>query len=387
MKYENKEMTINEVVSSFNQDRISLIPPFQRNTVWTLKKRQKLIINMLSKKPIPAIFFYMDAEGPQFVYNILDGKQRLETLVLFIGNEHDNLKINKAVDYFFKKPASTHLNFKVEIEGIAQSFAELNDEFVRAFREIRIPTIHISMEEEHTSLEELVSLFVDINSEGVPVTRFDVVKALLTRDDPIFRQVFDFIARKEIRKNKSRFFKAKNSDFTFVMKRLASVSRLTDPNMQVDRMWERLTEIALFARTHKHRAPADILKAFIKAPRAPEHKRLNKSEGSALREVFEYLATAYRRVPALMKSKFATDQPQFYTMVTLLLSSDTIHKLKAATFAKRLLTARKILDSAVAAPPGMKRDIDEYNEASAKQTTHPARRDKRHQTLVKLLSL
>jgi hypothetical protein len=71
MKYENKEMTINELISSFNQNRINLIPPFQRGTVWNLKKRQKLILNMLSQRPIPAIFFYMEAEGPQFVYNIL----------------------------------------------------------------------------------------------------------------------------------------------------------------------------------------------------------------------------------------------------------------------------------------------------------------------------
>ncbi len=67
MKYENKEMTINELISSFNQSRINLIPPFQRGTVWNLKKRQKLVLNMLSQRPIPAIFFYMEAEGPQFV--------------------------------------------------------------------------------------------------------------------------------------------------------------------------------------------------------------------------------------------------------------------------------------------------------------------------------
>ena len=62
MKYENKEMTINELISSFNQNRINLIPPFQRGTVWNLKKRQKLMQNMLSQRPIPAIFFYF-ADG------------------------------------------------------------------------------------------------------------------------------------------------------------------------------------------------------------------------------------------------------------------------------------------------------------------------------------
>ncbi|MGH9738627.1 MAG: DUF262 domain-containing protein [Candidatus Acidiferrales bacterium] len=385
MKYDNKEMTINELVSSFNQHRINLIPPFQRNTVWTLKKRQKLITNMLSKKPIPAIFFYLDAEGQQFVYNILDGKQRLETIILFIGDQRQGLKINKVSEYFYGKPAVDNANFKIELDGKTQTFAQLEDEVVRVFREIRIPTIQISMEEEHTSLEELVSLFVDINSEGVPVTRFDVVKALLRRDDPLFAQSFDLIAVRQVRKKKSQYYKAKNSNFTYVMKKLNVVSRLADPNMRVDRMWERLTEIALFARSKKHRAPAEILKAFIKAPKNPENGRLTKDELRLLRATFDYLAIAYRRAPALTQSKFATDQPQFYTICTLLLSTDTMDRLKPEDFGKYLVDIRNVLDGDIVAPKELEQDVLDYGDASTKQTTHLVRRTKRHDTLVKLL--
>ena len=388
MQYENKEMTVNELISSFNQGRVVLIPPFQRNTVWNLKRRQKLMVSMLSRRPIPAIFFYMEAAGPQFVYNILDGKQRLESLILFIGDKREGLKIKNVQNYFYGKPAKKDVNFKVEFNGKIQAFSDLDDEFVRAFRESRIPTIQISMEEEHTSLAELVSLFVDINSEATPVTRFDVVKALLQADDPLFTQVFDLIALSQLRKNVSRFYRAKvNSNFVFVMKRLNIVSRLIDPNMRVDRIWERLTEIALFSRTKKHRAPADILKAFIKAPKERENGRLSKEELKKLQAVFKYLATAYRKVPSFMKSKFATDQPQFYTMVTLLLSTDMMQTFQPAEFVQKLADIRKILDGDVAAPKDMEAEIDEYEDASTKQTTHPARRDKRQQTLVKLLNL
>lgn len=385
MKYENKEMTINELISSFNQNRINLIPPFQRGTVWNLKKRQKLILNMLSKRPIPAIFFYMEAEGPQFVYNILDGKQRLETIVLFIGDKREGIKINKVSEYFYGKPAVRNMNFELEFNGKAQAFKGLDDEFVRQFRESRIPTIQISMEEEHTSLEELVSLFVDINSEGVPVTRFDVVKSLLERNDALFSQVFDLIAVSQLRKKKSRYYKAKSTNFTFVMKRLNVVSRLADPNMRVDRMWERLMEIALFTRNKKHRAPAEILKAFIKSPKEQRNARLTLAELRTLRGAFDYIATIYRRVPSFMKTKFATDQPQFYTMITLLLSTDVMENFTAVQFGKRLLEIRKILDGQVAAPKGMEEDIKQYEDASTKQTTHPARRDRRQVTLENLL--
>jgi uncharacterized protein with ParB-like and HNH nuclease domain len=208
----------------------------------------------------------------------LDGKQRLETIILFIGDKRDGIKINKVTEYFYGKPAIKNVNFEFEFHGETRAFKDLDDEFVRQFRESRIPTIQISMEEEHTSLEELVSLFVDINSEGVPVTRFDIVKSLLNRNDALFKQVFDLIALSQLRKKKSRYYKAKNTNFTFVMKRLNVVSRLADPNMRVDRMWERLMEIALFTRYKKHRAPAEILKAFIKSPQDAQNDRLTMAE-------------------------------------------------------------------------------------------------------------
>lgn len=384
MKYDNKEMKIDEMIGYFNQGKVNLIPPFQRGTVWHPKVRKKLLLNMIQVRPIPAIFFYKQAEGAQFVYNILDGKQRLESLILFIGNRRPGLKIRNVENYFFGKPAIQEANFKIEVDGVEKSFADLDNEIVRTFREYAIPTIEINMDDESTSIDELVSLFIDINQEGVKVTRFDVVKAL--GKDPLFKQVFDLIALKQTRKKKSRYYKAKNNNFVYVMKRLNIVSRLTDRNSQVDRMWERLTEIALFSRSGKHRAPADILKAFIKAG-DELNARMNRDELSKLRSVFDYLARAYKEVPEFMTNRFATDQPQFYTMVTLLLCTNMMTRFVPAEFANKLIGARKILDSIVDEPEGMdEEDISSYIDASTKQTTHPARRETRQTILLKAIA-
>jgi hypothetical protein len=167
------------------------------------------------------------------------------------------------------------------------------------------------------------------------------------------------------------------------MKRLNIVEKLPDRNSQVDRMWERLTEIALFARSKKHRAPADILKAFIKAG-DELNKRMDKGELSRLRGAFDYLAGAYRAVPELVLSKFATDQPQFYTMITLLLSKDIMGRFRPVEFANKLIVARQILDGAKD-PTGKidEHDVMSYFDASTKQTTHPARREMRQDILMK----
>jgi len=86
MKYRNLDLKIDQFVAYVNSDKINLIPSFQRGHVWKLPTRRKLIANIVKGRPIPAIFLYREASGDQYSYNILDGKQRLESLILFIGN-------------------------------------------------------------------------------------------------------------------------------------------------------------------------------------------------------------------------------------------------------------------------------------------------------------
>lgn len=85
MKYSNSQMKLDQLIGYFNDGKINLIPPFQRGRVWTLPTRKRLMRNIVSGRPIPAIFLYKEAIGSKYTYNILDGKQRLESLLLFVG--------------------------------------------------------------------------------------------------------------------------------------------------------------------------------------------------------------------------------------------------------------------------------------------------------------
>ncbi len=197
MKYVNREMKIDQIIGYFNTQKINLIPPFQRGTVWNLATRQKLIANMIQARPIPAVFLYKQADGAQFAYNILDGKQRLESLILFVGDERLDLKVNNVTSYFFDNPAANNANFHIELDGEQIGFKDLEIQLVRTFREYAIPTIEIDLDDENTAIDEIINLFIDINQQGVKVSRFDVVKAL--GKDPLFKQIFEFIALKQTR--------------------------------------------------------------------------------------------------------------------------------------------------------------------------------------------
>ena len=91
MNYRNAEMKIDQLVNYLNDNKINLAPPFQRGHVWSVRVRRRLLQNMVAGKPIPAIFLYKEASGSKYSYNILDGKQRLESLILFIGSSRSDL--------------------------------------------------------------------------------------------------------------------------------------------------------------------------------------------------------------------------------------------------------------------------------------------------------
>jgi uncharacterized protein with ParB-like and HNH nuclease domain len=102
MNYRNTEMKVDQIVSYLNDEKINLSPAFQRGHVWPLTTRRKLIANIVQGRPIPAIFLYKQEAGSRYSYNILDGKQRLESLILFIGGDRDDFRVANWDRYFFQ---------------------------------------------------------------------------------------------------------------------------------------------------------------------------------------------------------------------------------------------------------------------------------------------
>ncbi|MBV8807778.1 MAG: DUF262 domain-containing protein, partial [Acidobacteriaceae bacterium] len=113
MTYRNSELKLDELVGYFRDGKINLIPPFQRRRVWSKQLREKLLENMVRGKPIPAIFLYKEEAGSKYSYNILDGKQRLESILLFIGATRHDVSVPNWKDYFFKGHPSVNFTIRV----------------------------------------------------------------------------------------------------------------------------------------------------------------------------------------------------------------------------------------------------------------------------------
>ena len=385
MHYRNSEMKLDQLIGYFNGKKINLIPPFQRGRVWSPTLRRRLLENIVKGRPIPAVFLYKEAAGSQFTYNILDGKQRLESIILFIGNARPDMRVDNIRDFFFKRAERNLANYSINFEGKKRAFKQLSEETVRVLREYAIPTIEIDLDDD-SSLDEIINLFVDINSYGEKVKRFDIVKAIGTAN-PLLRSVFGLVAQEQIRKN-DKIYKTKSSAFLRVLEKLQIVQNVADANQKVDRIWERLVEIVLFNRTKGHRQPGQILKAFIKTQGDANTSAITPVELGQVRKVFGFLDRAYKETQ-LGESRLARDLPHFYTMVTTFLSSDLLDAHGAPPDYQgardKLLKFSKLLSDDAIVTEKIVELLRDYKQAAARQTTHPGSRRTRQTKFLAIL--
>lgn len=79
------DFTLHHLKQSLEEgDYINASPKYQRRHRWDIKKRSQLIESFLMNIPVPPIFLY---ENDYNQYEIMDGRQRIDTLRSFMNNE------------------------------------------------------------------------------------------------------------------------------------------------------------------------------------------------------------------------------------------------------------------------------------------------------------
>jgi len=150
------ERTINEMVLLFRNKQINLDPGFQRKSVWSQLDRRRLIQSIASEYPLPNIFLYRRNIKGKTVYDVIDGKQRLETILMFIG-----------VGRFKRKRFDVRL--ELDDNGLCwwdwKEIKKYSEETRHKFECFQLQTVEVSGD-----LAEIVDLFVRINSTGKRLT-------------------------------------------------------------------------------------------------------------------------------------------------------------------------------------------------------------------------
>ncbi|MBX7109566.1 MAG: DUF262 domain-containing protein [Chitinophagales bacterium] len=147
---------VQDFVSLFNQGRLNLEPGFQRQSVWSLNDRKKLIQSLLQNYPVPSIFLYKSADDKgRLKYDVLDGKQRIESILMFLG-----------IRQFKRDWFQVKYSFSDEENYRLWDWQQLK----RSRREHKITGYKLQTVEVSGDLTDIIDLFVRINSTGKRLT-------------------------------------------------------------------------------------------------------------------------------------------------------------------------------------------------------------------------
>lgn len=131
---------ISWLLDLFNNNQLDLNPPYQRKSVWTAKDRRFFLDTIMRNYPAPPIFIHrtIDEVG-RSTYHVVDGKQRLETILQFatnkitIGKDFNDEKINgkklKDIPTEYKRKFWDYVlvvDFLNQLEGIEEVFDRVN---------------------------------------------------------------------------------------------------------------------------------------------------------------------------------------------------------------------------------------------------------------------
>jgi len=145
------ERTINEMMLMFRDGQINLEPGFQRKSVWSSTDRKRLVQSIISNYPVPCIFLYKREHKGRLIYDVIDGKQRMETIFMF-------MRLGR-----FKRDA---FDAKLELGDGLESYdwkkiCQHHHATRSAFLGYKISTVEVTGD-----LSQIIDLFCRINSTG-----------------------------------------------------------------------------------------------------------------------------------------------------------------------------------------------------------------------------
>ncbi|MDX2305176.1 MAG: DUF262 domain-containing protein [Microscillaceae bacterium] len=162
----DRNWTIETIFNQIENGNIDLNPKFQRRNAWDDEKKNRLIESIFLNYPIPEIVL---AEHPtkRQSFIVIDGKQRLLTLIGFINSEKYP---------FWKKPKLQGLTVRKDLEGKTYKDLEKDEDLIRIFLNTDMRCAITTNIPENNGL--LYDMFYRLNAGSEPLTFQELRQAL-----------------------------------------------------------------------------------------------------------------------------------------------------------------------------------------------------------------
>ena len=128
----NKRLSSPQDISWFldlhQRGRLDLEPPYQRRSVWSIRDRRFFLNTIFNNLPTPQIYLHRTMADGKATYHVVDGKQRLETVIRFaadefsLGDEFEDTRLdNKRFSELDETLKHVFWNYQFVVEQLTSS--------------------------------------------------------------------------------------------------------------------------------------------------------------------------------------------------------------------------------------------------------------------------
>ena len=217
---ENKDLTISNIRDMVDENDLILNPDYQRDYIYDESKASKLVESIVMDIPIPIVYFSEEDEG---VYSVIDGQQRITSLVKFIKNE-------------FKLK---NLEVLSNLNGL--NFKDLDKATQRKFKTSTLKAICLKKESQHLKYE----IFARLNQGSVSLKPQELRNCIYrgsfndmleaVANEKILKELFrEDNKRKTYQENALRFFALRDFN-SFNSSLLKTMNKYMEKNQNLDK--------------------------------------------------------------------------------------------------------------------------------------------------------
>ncbi len=185
LRTDRLDLSFGEIISMYERNEIIIKPAFQRYFRWTEEQQTRFIESILLGIPIPPIFVATDSEG---VWELVDGLQRLSTILSFVG-------ILRSEDEGIRKKNNWILlaGDRVEkLEGF--TYTSLPNKFRL---NLKRATCRVEILRWNSSYDMRYELFNRLNTGGTPLTQQEIRNCIFRDISPDFNNFLKKLSKNQ----------------------------------------------------------------------------------------------------------------------------------------------------------------------------------------------
>lgn len=163
-----KDYTIDSIIGLWKSNELK-IPEFQRKYVWKIEQASKFIESLMLGLPIPSLMFYEDSDSYLL---IIDGQQRIKSILLFVG-------AIKKEDASTSRHEKSMCNFT--LTGLAKdspyynrTYNDFTEKEKRTFRNTASLYVNLISLKDPNNLSSIYYIFERLNTGGTLLTAQEI---------------------------------------------------------------------------------------------------------------------------------------------------------------------------------------------------------------------